>query len=137
MNTDVPPPPPRHDAGAGPAPTERTGPSPRLTNPYALFAATVAVAGVFALAFGWFFGWAVANAEQNSCAPSDGWCGLGAALAGMFVGGLVGVVTYVAAGVLVIVRCRPRGARAHHILAHLAFPAAAIILLTAILNTLP
>ena len=67
------------------------------------------------------------------CSPNDGWCGLGAALLGIAVATLVGAVTYVAAGVVVIRRHRPAGQRAGYVLAHVG--AAATILLVALLAT--
>ena len=111
----VPPPP------AGPD-SEVAEAHERLRHPLALFAVAALVGIMIAVAGGVPIGFLAAESAMNDCSPSDGWCGLGAALAGMFFGLLVGVTGYVIAGVATIRRCREAGRRAGHIAAHIAAP---------------
>lgn len=94
----------------------------RLRHPLALFAVAALIGVVIAVAGGVPIGFLAAESAMNDCSPSDGWCGLGAALTGIFVGFLVGVIAYVVAGVAIVRRCRQAGRRATHIAAHIAAP---------------
>jgi hypothetical protein len=94
----------------------------RLRHPLALFAVAALVGVTIAFASGVPIGFLAAESALNDCSPGDGWCGLGAALAGIFVGLLVGVIAYVVAGVAIVRRCRQAGRRAGHIAAHIAAP---------------
>jgi hypothetical protein len=82
-----------------------------------------------ALAIGFPVGALVAGAAMNDCSPSDGWCGLGAVLAGALFGGLAGLVAYVGTGVAVVRRCRSAGRRTGHIAAHTVSPFLLLVLL--------
>lgn len=106
------------------------GPVRRIPSPVGLFAAAVAVASAFAGVVGTAVGLLVASSSASSCSPSDGWCGLGAALAGILMGLATATVVYIVAGVVTIRRCRPVGERAAHIAAHIAFPFATFVLLS-------
>lgn len=130
-------------AGAGapwPAPTARKAPvataaadgSDRSTAPGAV-AGLAAVIGIVAgIAIGALVGRIVYGISAGSCAPSDGWCGLGAALFGLGAGVVSGGAAYVVAGVVTIVRTRPAGSRAGLVLFHLALPFVLIALLSVV-----
>ena len=121
--TTLPPPP---ESMPAPHPTVEdppTGPI-RFRHPVALFAVAAGIATVIAIAIGTGVGFVAFSSSAASCSPSDGWCGLGAALLGLFVGGAAGLIAYVAAGIVVIRRSRPAGRRSAHIAAHIAFPPA-------------
>lgn len=110
-------------------PAPAVGGSPeRLHHPLALFVVAAIIGLGAAVATGLPTGLLAAEAAMNDCSPSDGWCGLGAALMGLLVGGLVGIVTYVGAGVAVVRRCRSVGRRAGHIAAHIVSPALFVVL---------
>jgi hypothetical protein len=130
-STPLPPPSPP-DA---PRTTINAPESGRLQNRWALFTATVVIAGAGAGVIGTILGFAAGASSASSCSPNDGWCGLGAALAGLVAGFASGLVAYVTTSVIMTVRCRPRGRRAGHILAALAAPPA-LVLLLAFLGTL-
>lgn len=66
------------------------------------------------------------------CSPGDGWCGLGAAISGMFLGGVAGIATYVTAGIVAIFHLRPAGDRGLPVAVHLAVPAGLAVLATAL-----
>lgn len=141
MNDAAPLPPPPADAnpvGTSTAASDTTT-TGRLRHPAALFATALAIALAVAIALGLGVGFAVMAASASSCTPSDGWCGLGAAIAGLFFGVIAATISYVVAGIVTIRRFRPRGERARHIAAHLAFPItfwAALALLDLVLGTL-
>lgn len=120
-NSPLPPPTPARAASVTGVAVSVNGPV-RLQNPWALFAAAVAIATAMALAIGFGIGFAVITSTASSCTPTDGWCELGAVLFGLAAGILAGVVTYIAAGVVTISRCRPKGRRSRHVIIHLAFP---------------
>lgn len=131
MNDTAPLPPPPADARPVDATPLANGPQ-RLQRPIALFLATTAMAAAIAVAVGTVVGLAVGAASASDCSPNDGWCDLGAALIGVAFGGLAGVIAYVVAGVVIIRRFRPQGDRAKHVAAHLAFPPAVIVTLSAL-----
>ena len=70
----------------------------------------------------------VAAEAADDCSPSDSWCELGAAISGLLVGGLIGLVVYVATGLGIVRRCRPAGSRAGHIAAHIVSPVLLLVL---------
>lgn len=103
-------------------------PSPRrFQHPVALFAVAVGLGLAAAVVLGVAAGALVMGASGSNCS-GDGWCELGAAVFGLMAGFLVGVIAYVVVGVVTIHRYRAAGARAHHVLAHLAFPLALVAL---------
>lgn len=112
-----------------PTPTgnEREG---QVLGPVALQLIAAGVAAVAATVLGVGVGWLAFAGMSNDCSPSDGWCGLGAALGGALVGLLVAVITYIVVGVLVIVTRREQGRRAVPITIHLAIPPAVVLTLT-------
>jgi hypothetical protein len=116
--TPFPPPPP---------PTVESTPG-RLGHPVALFVVAVIAGLGAALATGIPAGFLAAQVAANDCSPSDPWCGLGAALAGLFIGGLVALGSYIVAGVTVIRNCRSAGRRAAHVVSHLVSPLLLILL---------
>ncbi|NNE11665.1 MAG: hypothetical protein HKN41_05400 [Ilumatobacter sp.] len=129
MNDTAPLPPPAPDADPM-GPPIRFGPRGRLDHPVALFATAVGIASAVSVVLGTLVGWFVMASSEASCSPSDGWCELGAALMGIFLGLTVAAIAYTVAGVVVIRRSRPKGERAPQIAAHIAFPPAVIIVLT-------
>lgn len=108
-----------------PAPVETTARGPVMV---VLRAGGIGLVAGLATGFG--LGWLAIESAMNSCPPSDGWCSLGANLAGLFLGVVAGGVAYVTAGVVVILRERPKGHRAALIVAHLALPATLWMLAT-------
>jgi len=123
----VPPPPADPDS-------EVAASDERLRHPLALFTVAALVGIMIAVAGGVPIGFLAAESAMNDCSPSYGWCGLGAAIAGMFFGLLVGVIGYVIAGVAIIRRCREVGRRAVHIAAHIAAPLGLAMLATLTAN---
>lgn len=120
----IPPPPPAAEPVV-PVPT-------RLRHPAALFFAAFAIGAMAAGVVGGGLGALAFHASIDSCSPSDGWCGLGAALIALLVGVVTGTVAYVIAGVVTIFRSRPPGSRGQHVLAHIFIPIATYVLLAAI-----
>jgi hypothetical protein len=108
-----------------------------LAHPVALGAAAFAVGAIVASVLGVavaVLGYAVFGSD---CSANDGWCELGAVLLGLLGGVVVGAIGYIVAGVMIITRNRPSGARAANIVVHLLIPIAiflALALLGAILN---
>ena len=103
-----------------------------LAHPVALAAAAFAVGAVVATVLGIavaVLGYAVLGSD---CSANDGWCELGAVLLGLFGGIAAGAIGYIVAGVAMIVRHRPSGARAANIAAHLLFPLAIFVFLAAL-----
>ena len=94
------------------------------------FSIPLLVGVVVALVTGIAVGLLVAVAAANDCSSGDMWCGLGAALLALAVGTLIAAISYTAAGVAIIRRCRRPGRRAAHITAHLAVPVALFALAT-------
>ncbi len=124
-HVDFPPPPPPAAKPVVPAPTT-------LRHPVALFAVAFVIGSVAAGVVGFGLGGLVLASSSSNCSPSDGWCGLGAAIMGLLVGVVTGAIAYVVAGVVTIFRSRPAGLRGQHILAHLTIPIAAYVILAAI-----
>jgi NhaP-type Na+/H+ or K+/H+ antiporter len=110
----------------------QTTPSRRLSSPAALFAVAALLGLTAGLVIGLGVGYAAGASAQSDCSASDGWCSLGAALVGLFVGTAAGVIAYVAAGVATVLHFRPSGRRARHVVAHLALPFAAVAVLSAL-----
>ena len=129
MIDPTPFPPPPSDAHQMVGPERDTKPE-RFARPVALFAVAAGVSIGIATVLGSAIGWAMSSASASSCTPSDGWCGLGAALVGLAVGVTVGVVAYITSGIITITRHQPPGRRAAHVVAHVAFPFAMIAILT-------
>jgi hypothetical protein len=102
----------------------------RLSRPWVLSIVAATVGIVAGIGLGYVTGWSIES--STSCSPNDGWCDLGAAVTGVFVGTLVGVIAYVAAGVIVIFRARPKHHRSHPIIIHVLLPIAAVAILIAI-----
>lgn len=127
----VPVPPPSTPAPPPPPPLRRE----RLAHPAALFAAAAGLGVLAATVVGGGIGLLVAAGASADCSTNDGWCELGAALFGLLAAVLAGAIAYIVAGVALVVRCRPTGRRAFHILAHLAAPFA-LVLLGALLGTI-
>ncbi len=112
-----------------PASTPVADTSGVLAHPVALAAAAFAVGAVVATVVGiavGLLGYAVLGSD---CSANDGWCELGAVLLGLFGGIAAGAIGYIVAGVVMIVRNRPSGARAANIAAHLLFPVAIFVFL--------
>ena len=121
----VPPPPPPAAEPVASVPT-------RLRHPAALFFAAFAIGAAAAAIVGVGLGGLVLASASADCPPSDGWCGLGAAIMGLLVGVVTGTVAYIVAGVVTIYRSRPTGRRGQHVLAHIVVPIATYALLAAI-----
>ncbi len=116
-----PPPQPTGDPVSG-------GFADRMPGAIGLFALTTFVGLLAALAAGVPIGMLVGAAALDDCSPSDGWCGLGAAIMGFFLGALAGGIAYIAAGVAIVRRFRAAGHRAGQIAAHLVAPVALLLL---------
>jgi len=119
--TEPPPPPFVPRPLPSPTATSHTGQGP-LGHPLALFVVCFGIGLAAAIALGSVAGALSYSTLAADCSPSDGWCELGAALLAVVAGLLVGLVAYLAAGVLAIVRWREHGRRWQPILAHVATP---------------
>ena len=126
--TDHSPFPPPTVPTAAPKPESETTKSDRLPHPVALFVVAGALGALAALVIGGGVGFLSAAMASADCSPSDGWCGLGALVVGVFMGLIAGGIAYIAAGVMTIFRFRRDGRRAGHVLAHLAAPFALVLI---------
>jgi hypothetical protein len=130
--TTFPPPEPVRSPDRIGAPQGADGPRPsrRLQNRWALFVVTVMVAAAVGVGLGTGIGVTAGASSASNCSPADGWCDLGAVLVGLAFGVVSGIIGYVTTGVIMVVRLRPRGRRAGHIIALIATPPTTILLIS-------
>lgn len=107
---------------ATPVAPSATPTGPRRLNAIALTVLAFVLGNLAAILVGGIVGGIAIGAAATECSPGETWCGLGAAFIGIALAMLAGAIGYVAAGVLLIRRCRPAGERFGSVIIHLALP---------------